>query len=198
MDIRVTGKNVEVTEGLEGYIEKKIGKLDRYLRRSDRGEAHVELRREQTKDVNDRNIVEVTLYDNKGAMLRGEERSGDLFTAIDAVFDKMYRQISRYKGKLIDRYRSASNDTEELFAAQLEAMEAEADEGLTAGGEEVAGRIVRVKRFGMAPMSAEEAIEQMELLDHSFFVFYNPNEGNINVVYRRHDGNYGLIIPELI
>lgn len=191
MDIRVTGKNVDVNDSLERYIEKKIGKLDRYLRRKDSGEAHVELRYEQTKDVNDRNIVEVTLYDRKGAMLRGEERSGDLFAAIDTVFDKMYRQITRRRGKQIDRYRHAGDGATEFFASQMEALE-------EAEAQPEDGRIVRVKRFGMAPMSAEEAIDQMELLDHSFFVFYNPDEGNINVVYKRHDGNYGLIIPELI
>lgn len=192
MDIRLTGKNVDITDSLERYIEKKIGKLDRYLRRKDSGEAHVELRHEQTKDVNDRNIVEVTLYDSKGAMMRGEERSGDLFAAIDAVFDKVYRQISRRRGKQIDRYRHGGDGAAEFFASQLAEYEEEVAE------EDEVGRIVRVKRFGMAPMSAEEAIEQMELLDHSFFVFYNPEEGNINVVYKRRDDNYGLIIPELI
>ncbi len=133
--------------------------------------------------------MEITLYDNKGAVLRGEERSSDLFAAIDAVVDTMYRQISRYKGKRIARYRHA-NAEEELMTAPPIEEEAE-------GGEEEP-QIVRVKRFAMAPMTPEEAIEQMELLGHSFFVFYNPDEGNINVIYRRRDGNYGLIIPELV
>lgn len=187
MNIRIVGKDVEITEWLEQYIEKKIGKLDRYLPRAQ--EALVELRHEATKSADQRNVVEITLYDSKGAVLRGEERSSDLFAAIDAVVDTMYRQISRYKGRRQARYRHANAEEEVWAVSELEEV---------TEGEEEAPRIVRVKRFAMAPMTPEEAIEQMELLGHSFFVFYNPDEGNINVVYRRKDGNYGLIIPELI
>ncbi len=184
MNIRIVGKDVEITEWLERYIEKKIGKLDRYLPRAQ--EVLVELRHEATKDANQRNVVEITLYDARGAVLRGEERSGDLFAAIDAVVDTMYRQISRYKGKRLARYRHANAD-EELFVPDEEEVT-----------EEEGPEIVRVKRFAMTPMTPEEAIEQMELLGHSFFVFYNPDEGSINVIYRRRDGKYGIIIPELV
>jgi len=162
MDIRVIGNGIDVNDRVEAYLAKKIGKLERYL--PDATEAVVELRHEHTKDATKRNVVEVTLFNGRGAVLRGEERSVDLYSAIDLVMDKMHRQ-------------------------DLQEQE-EAGEGPL--------KLVRVKRFAMGPMTPEEAIEQMELLGHNFFIFYNPDEGQVNVVYRRRDGNYGLIIPELV
>jgi putative sigma-54 modulation protein len=116
----------------------------------------------------------------RGKILRAEERTEDMFASIDAVLDKMYRQIARYKGKRKDRMQTVA-------------------EGLPVTGqdEEVQGEIVRVKRFELLPMVPEEAIEQMELLGHSFYVFLNADEDAVNVVYRRGDGNYGLLQPEL-
>ncbi|MFQ6015506.1 MAG: ribosome hibernation-promoting factor, HPF/YfiA family [Anaerolineae bacterium] len=179
MQLIITGKNMEITDMLRGYVEKKIGKLDRYL--STITEARVELTRETTKSAADSHVVQVTLRTARGPILRGEERSGDIFTSIDAVLDKMYKQITRYKGKRQRRGRSQQGET-----APLEEEE-----------QERPGRIVRIKRFQMLPMDAEEAIEQMELLGHNFFVFYNAESGEVNVIYRRRDGNYGLIEPEL-
>ena len=116
----------------------------------------------------------------RGKILRAEERTQDMFTSIDAVLDKMYRQIARYKGKRRDRFH-------------IGVEEVPVDEP----AETTEGEIVRVKRFDMLPMTSEEAIEQMELLGHSFYVFLNADEGAINVVYRRGDDNYGLLQPEL-
>ncbi|MBE9507902.1 MAG: HPF/RaiA family ribosome-associated protein, partial [Chloroflexi bacterium] len=110
-----------------------------------------------------------------------EERTSDMFASIDAVLDKMYRQIGRYKGKRQDRWHAV---IEELPIEEPV--------------EEPEGEIVRVKRFEVLPMSPEEAIEQMELLGHRFYVFMNADEEAINVVYRRDDGNYGLLQPELV
>ena len=115
-----------------------------------------------------------------GTILRAEERTNDMFASIDAVLDKMYRQIARYKGKRQDRWHAA-------------AEELPIEEAI----EEHVGEIVRVKRFEVRPMTAEEAIEQMELLGHLFYVFLNANDNAINVLYKRGDGNYGLLQPEL-
>jgi putative sigma-54 modulation protein len=183
MELIVKGRGFEVTDRLQDYVEKKVGKLDRYLPTIT--EAWVELSSEETKAAGDRQVCQVTVRAN-GVILRAEERSEDIFYSIDTVLDKMYRQIARFKGKRKNRWRGASTPPEPL---PLE-LEDEYDE------EEVS-RIVRFKRFPMAPMNPEEAVEQMELLGHDFFVFYNADEGQINVLYRRKDGDYGVIQPEL-
>jgi putative sigma-54 modulation protein len=182
MELIIKGKGVEVTDRLEDYLEKKIGKLDRYL--PGITEAWVELSVEGTKAAQDRQVCQVTVRAN-GTILRAEERSEDMFTSIDAVLDKMYRQIARYKGKRKNRWRGVSTPVEPLPLMAEEEYEEEPS------------NIVRFKRFAMIPMNPEEAVEQMELLGHDFFVFYNADEGQINVLYRRKDGNYGVIQPEL-
>jgi putative sigma-54 modulation protein len=111
-----------------------------------------------------------------------------MFTSIDTVLNKMYRQIARYKGKRKNRWRGTSAAPEPLPVELEEEYEYE---------EEEASRIVRFKRFAMIPMHPDEAVEQMELLGHDFFVFYNADEGQINVLYRRKDGDYGVLQPEL-
>lgn len=179
MDLIVKGKNVDVTDRLRDYVEKKIGKLDRYLPTI--SEAWVELTTEETKAAGDRYVCQVTVRSN-GTILRAEERSDDIFTAIDTVLDKMYRQIARYKGKRQNRWRGGAVEAEPLPIEEVE------EEG---------SRVVRVKRFPMAPMSIDEAVEQMELLGHDFFVFFHADEGRINVLYRRKTGDYGLLQPEL-
>jgi putative sigma-54 modulation protein len=126
-------------------------------------------------------VAQLTVH-SKGVLLRAEERSADIFTSVDMVIDKMQRQIDRYKSKRRNRYRSAPV---EVAPPAFEEEETEDS------------RIVRTKRFRVTPMDPEEAIEQMELLGHSFFVFYDVEEGRINVVYSRRDGNYGLLQPEL-
>ncbi len=177
MELIVSGKNLEVSDWLKDYVEKKIGKLDRYL--PTLTEARVELALENTKNAAQSQVVQVTLR-NIGSVLRGEERSGDFTAAIDAVTDKMVKQIDRYKTK---RQRSR-------VGAEREPEPRDDDS-------EPIATIVRTKQFRTPPISEEEAIEQMELLGHSFFVFFNRNRGALNVLYRRNDGNYGLIEPEM-
>lgn len=177
MKLIVSGKNLEVSEGLKEYVEKKIGKLDRYL--PSLTEARVEFALEKTKSAAQREVVQVTLRTN-GTLLRGEERSSDFGTAVDIVLEKLEKQIERYKGK---HYRSRAQ-AERIAAAETETEEQEGPQ------------IVRTKRFHARPMTEEEAIEQMELLGHSFFVFTHRERGTINVLYRRNDGNYGLLEPE--
>ena len=183
MDLKIIGRGIEITDRLNDYVEKKIGRLDRYL--PSITEAWVELSVEGTRAAADSQVCQVTVRVN-GTILRAEERSDDMFTSIDAVLDKMYRQIARYKGKRQNRWRGAG--------VQIEPLPLEIEEE----PEEEESRIVRYKRFAMAPMTPEEAVEQMELLGHDFFVFYNADEGQINVVYRRKDGDYGVIQPELV
>jgi putative sigma-54 modulation protein len=190
MQYSLKGKNIEVTDWLRQYVEKKVQRLDRYL--PDTYEARVELSAQKTRSSQDRQVAQLTVRSNSDIM-RAEERADDMFAAIDTVFDKMGRQIARYRGKRMDRWQGQGASREET---ELPTPDEEALEGLAEEQEE--RRIVRVKRFAVSPMSEEEAIEQMELLGHDFFVFYNPNAGRFNVLYRRKDGNYGLLEPELV
>lgn len=184
MELQITGKNMEVTERLDDYVRQKVEKLDRYM--SSIVSARMELSLENTKSAADRQVAQLTIRSDRGVILRSEERTGDMFASIDVVMDKMYRQIARYKGK---RQRARREAPPEDLGLPLPM-----DEALL---EEDEGQIVRTKRFALVPMVQEEAIEQMELLGHDFFVFFNTEEEGINVLYRRKDGNYGLLIPEL-
>ncbi len=180
MQLIISGKNFEVSEWLKDYVEKKVGKLDRYL--PTLTEARVELALESTKNVNQSQVVQVTLRAN-GSILRGEERSADFTAAIDTVVEKLHKQIERYKGKRQHARTQAERAPLSIEVAQeLESARP---------------TIVRTKRFRTPPMTEEEAIEQMELLGHNFFVFANREHGNLNVLYRRNDGTYGLIEPEV-
>jgi putative sigma-54 modulation protein len=187
MQLILKGKNVEITDWLRQYVEKKMNKLDRYL--PEINEARVELSVQKTRSSQDRQVAQLTVRSN-GTILRAEERTDDMFAAIDAVVDKMHRQIARYKGKRKDRWQGQgpSRAEAELPSPDTETLEEP---------EEQTGRVVRVKRFVVSPMDEEEAIVQMELLGHDFFVFFNPNSGKMSVLYRRKDGNYGLLEPEL-
>jgi putative sigma-54 modulation protein len=192
MQLIIKGKNLELTDWMKSYVEKKLGRLDRYLDTID--ETRVELSFEQTKSTEHRQIAQVTVRTG-GKILRAEERAGDIRDAIDSVVDKIYRQIVRYKGKswFSNRTLQQEEAEEELAIAELleELEDEEEEEGAWAPS------IVRRKRFTAHPMSEQEAIEQMELLGHDFFIFYNVDLALINVVYRRQDGNYGLLEPRI-
>jgi len=185
MELILQGRNIQITDRLRGYVEKKVDRLDRFLTTD--GEARMELSSESTRSSQDRQVAQLTIR-SRGVMLRSEERSGDIFTSVDMVTDRMKRQIDRFKRKRRNRYRPAPIEE----PLDLDYEDEEGDEE-----EEEGGRIVRTKRFRVAPMDPDEAVEQMELLGHTFFVFYNADGGQINVVYRRRDGDYGLIQPEL-
>jgi putative sigma-54 modulation protein len=181
MELQINGRNMELTERLEDYVRRKVTKLDRYLPTITN--ARMDLSYENTRSAGDSQVAQLTIRSERGVILRAEERTGDMFASIDAVMDKMGRQITRYKGKRRRSRRGAQVEELELLSEELE--------------EEEEGEVVRVKRFQVVPMMQEEAIEQMELLGHDFFVFYNADENGINVLYRRKDGNYGLLIPDL-
>lgn len=194
MQLVLKGKNFVISDRIRDYVEKKISKLDRYL--PDINEARVEITQEKTKSAKDRNVVQITLRTN-GTILRAEDRSEAIYASIDTAVDKIHRQIVRYKGKRLDRWQGQTNKKVQQ-KLQYEALLPEMDEETVAViAEEQDRHIVRVKKFLMNPMTEDEAIEQMELLGHNFFVFFNANLARVNVLYRRSDKNYGLLDPEL-
>jgi putative sigma-54 modulation protein len=195
MQLLVKGKNVEINESVRAYVEKKLGRLDRYM--DNVVQAEVEVSMEKTKAATDRYVVEVTMHAN-GTILRGEEKAADVFSAVDTVLDVMQRRLTRYKEKLYQRGRSGAAKAalaEEQAAIWSEEIAAAEEEG--EAEEQLAPRIVRTKRVAVKPMSEAEAAEQMELLGHDFFLFYNASTDRVCVLYRRHDGDYGLLEPEI-
>jgi putative sigma-54 modulation protein len=171
-------------------VEKKVGKLDRYLDVLE--DAKVDLRYDKAaRNANDRQIAQLTVR-GKGVLLRAEERTDDIFASVDAVLDKINRQIERFKGR---RWK-ARGDGRSAIDALLESVESlEEDESDVV---EARMMIARRKRFQLTPMDEMEAIEQMSLLGHEdFFVFLNAETDQINVLYRRRDESLGLIEPEI-
>ncbi|RME63424.1 MAG: ribosome-associated translation inhibitor RaiA [Caldilineae bacterium] len=189
MKLNVHGRNIEVTDWIREYVEKKVNKLERYLPQA--REARAELVYTETRAASDRYTAQLTIWAN-GQILRAEESTGDIFASIDAIVDKMYRQIRRYKGRRFQNRRraAAANAANAELAATYLPEEEEVE------AEEQGGEIVRVKRFIAQPMTSEEAIEQMELLGHDFFIYFNVDTDSMNVVYKRRDGNYGVLQPE--
>ena len=187
MELVIKGKNLEVEEAAQEYIRSKINKLERRL--PDIGEVKVEVSQEMTKAVESRYVVQVTI-NSHGALLRGEERASSIPAAVDSVVDVLNRQIERFKGKLYRSKRRRIPPPTKQLAAELAESEEEA-------AVEERREIVKVKRFPVKPMSPEEAVEQMELLSHNSFIFFNSENERFSVLYRRGDGNYGLIEPEL-
>ncbi len=180
MELQITGKNIELSPPVRRNIERKLGKLSRHL--PNIAGVKVEIFEEKTKSPQQRFVVQVTV-DSSGTLLRGGGKGDDLFTAIDKVAAVMNRQIEHYKGKQYDKGRGSSlvrgEFSEEMAVAQP------------------LQKVVKVKRFAVKPMSVAEAIDQMELLGHDFFLFFNADTVELNLLYRRKDGNYGLIEPEL-
>ncbi len=189
VSVSIHARDLSVTPRLREYVEKKVSKLDRYLPTIN--EARVDLAEvKAARSAADRQVAQLTIH-TRGGVLRAEERKDDIFAAVDAVLDKMTRQIERYKGK---RWRGRGNGAgvESLgLTAEAEAPETEADQ-------EPKPVVVRRKRFSLSPMNEAEALEQMEMLGHEqFFVFYNADTNRVNVLYHRKDGSYGLIDPEI-
>jgi putative sigma-54 modulation protein len=176
MKLQVKGRNVDVTDALFAYSERKLGKLARHL--SDESRCELELAIEHNPSINDKQVAEATVW-TKGPVLRARERSTDMKASIDMLVDKLERQAQRYREK---RRRSNARASHGPGAAP-------ADEDVP--------RIVKTKQFAVKPMHAEEAVLQLELVGHDFFVFQNADSNDVNVVYRRRDGGYGLIEPQV-
>jgi putative sigma-54 modulation protein len=174
MNYRISGKNIEVTEGLRTAVQDKLNKLEKYF--TDETEIQVTFSVEK-----DRQKIEVTIP-VKGSVIRAEQVSDDMYVSIDLVEEVIERQVNRYKKKLVDQQQNA------VFFQKEFLEDDEADD------EEI--RIIRSKKFAVKPMDAEEACIQMELLGHNFFVFRNAETDEVNVVYKRKGNTYGLIEPE--
>lgn len=175
MKFIIRGKKLEVTDAIKAYVEEKIGRLDKYFEDPDNISANV-LMRISGKDQ----VVEVTI-NTHGFILRGEEANKDLYASIDFVTDKIERQIRKNKTKI---HKKSSKETIRDF------KEFETEE------KESSIEVVKRKKIEMKPMSEEEAILQMELIDHDFFVYKDASTSETNVVYKRKDGNYGLIVTK--
>jgi len=185
IDMHITGKNLEVSTSVRDYINRKLGKIDRFL--NNILSFDVVVAEEKTRAPDQRFIVQVTL-DNNGTLIRSEERGQDPYTATDKVFEILSKQIERYKGKLPYSKKRGTPSIRTSTAEVTAAVEAE---------EEPGPRVVRTKKFEIKPMSLEEAVDQMELLGHDFFLYFDPDVNKMNLLYRRKDGNYGLIEPNI-
>lgn len=184
MRITIRSKNGTVPGSLKQYAEKRVKKLERYFHNIQAVEIAQATERGQ-------HIIELNM-EGDGVFLRSEERCNDLHTAVDNAVEKMERQLKRFKTRLRDGHRRPHPAKEGVMEGSTgPALSEEAEE------ETQTPRIVRRKVFVIEPMSSEEAARQMELVDHDFFLFLNEDTGQMNVLYRRRDGNYGLIEPEM-
>ncbi|WP_028988231.1 ribosome hibernation-promoting factor, HPF/YfiA family [Thermicanus aegyptius] len=182
MDFLIRGENIEVTPALKDYVEKRMSKLDKYFEYDRDIEATVTL-----KVYKDGHRVEVTIP-LTGLLLRAEDKSEDMYASIDNVVDKLERQVRKYKTRVNRKLRESDGLKGAIYINGNGKTENPDEE------EEL--EIVRTKRFNLKPMDAEEAILQMNLLGHNFFVFQNVDTNEVSVVYKRKDGRYGLIEPE--
>ena len=177
MKLNFTGKNMEITDALRDVTEKKIGKLDKYFQKDIEGNVTF-------SSEKNRKIIEVTI-NLPGTIIRAEESTDDMYASIDKAVDILERQIRKHKTKLQNRYKNS------------ETIRFENVVPLTQEEDGDKPKLVKKKKFTIKPMSSEEAILQMELLRHNFFVFMDSNNEEVSIVYKRKDGNYGLIEPEL-
>ena len=181
LKITISGSNMKVSESLKTYVQEKIGRLTKYYDRI--RTAEVELVYQDNKSAEESQRVEVTLNAN-GTMFRCEEASISMYASIDIAAEKLERQLKRYKERMVGRGRKTKREVPEIDTEPvMDFPDPEAE-------------IVKVKRFAVKPMTPDEATMQMEMLNHNFFVFLNPETEQVNVIYKRGDGNYGLIEPE--
>ena len=174
MRITISGKNIDITDGLRQAVEEKLSKLERYFTPETDIMVTLSIEKERQK-------IEVTIP-VKGNIIRSEQVSNDMYVSIDLVEEVIERQLKKYKNKIVDQQQSAAH-----FQKEYIDKEVEEDEDV---------KIIRTKRFGMKPMYPEDACVQMELLGHNFFVFQNAETEEVNVVYKRKGSTYGLIEPE--
>jgi putative sigma-54 modulation protein len=179
MRLHVKGKNVTVTDAIHEYAERKLGKLAPQL--AEPTHVELELAVERNPSIADNHVAEATIW-TKGPVLRAREASGDMKASIDLLADKLERQVKRYR----EKRRHEHERHHERANGAVPAPVSISEEG---------AMIVKTKQFVLNAMSAEDAVEQLELIGHDFFVFRNSDSGEINVVYRRRDGDYGVIEP---
>ena len=181
MEMILRSRNIDLPDPMREYIQKKLDRLEKHL--NSINEARVEIFRNDAKSPNDRYVVQITLSSN-GILLRAEERDADIRAAIDAAAHAIDRQAKRYKDKrYMKRRRLVRREAENHLAANGD-------------GDGRPAKVVKLKLFNINPMTVEQATEKMELLGHDFFFFYNIDSDRFGVVYKRNDGDYGLIEPE--
>lgn len=180
MKILITGKKIELTEGIKGAVEDKLSKLDRYLHEDTEVKVTVSARKAKQK-------IEVTIIPINGPIIRAEDSEESLYAAIDVVYDKLNKQLRRYKNKLKDKYQAKGQESIRFQNIETDATENEEEFDIV---------IERRKKFDMKPMSPEEAVLQMELIGHGFYMFRNIATDEISIVYKRETGGYGLIEHE--
>lgn len=179
MRLQVKGRNVEVSDSLKDYARQKLGKLEKHL--DDASRLELELQVERNPSISENQVAEATIW-TKGPVLRARESSSDMKASIDLLVEKLERQARRYREK---RRRGPGRNHDQPLA------------GRPVVAEEESPVIVKTKQFAVKPMSPEEAVLQLELVGHDFFVFLNGETNDVNVVYRRRDGDYGLIEPQV-
>lgn len=179
MIITYTGRNIDVTEALKNVTEEKLERLEKFFKEDIR--THVTYRVENKSD-----IIEITITLPDGTILRAEESTPDMYESLDRTVDILERQIRKYKTRLLNHQRGKKESIRFENIKPLEEKEVEKKP-----------IIARKKKFDMQAMTEEEAILQMELLGHDFFIYMNGNTGDLNVMYKRRDGNYGLIEPDI-
>ncbi|NLV71186.1 MAG: ribosome-associated translation inhibitor RaiA [Actinobacteria bacterium] len=187
MNLTVKGRNLVLTDAIGKYAEEKMGKLDKYLANGARCE--VELWTEKNPSIADNQVVEVTIF-TKGPVIRAREASPDIYASIDLVFAKLERQVKKYRGKLVSRSQGAHKEAKEALVLEGFQITEEPEES---ENETPGPLIVKTKQFMIKPMTPEEAALQLELVGHDFYVFTSSETNETAVVYRRRDGNYGLI-----
>ena len=187
MKFNIRGENLEVTPSLREYTEKKVRKLERYFDTPPSSEVHVNM-----AVHNNDQVIEITIP-MEGLLLRAEESHADMYAAIDLVVEKLERQIRKHKTKVNRKFRQ-SGMKGTMFRSEAAVVNGGVEYDYEDDEQEL--EVVRTKRFNLKPMDVEEAILQMDMLGHSFFVFSDAESGSTNVVYRRKDGRYGLIEPE--
>ena len=184
IQILVNTSEMEMTPHLKEYVEKKINKLSRFVENLE--EARVELKYDRSvRSASDKHVAQMTIR-GKNLLLRAEERSDDIYTSVDAALDKLHRRVEKYKGKRMHGRGEAGpvkSETADLYEKEIPSSDQP---------------IVRRKKFLLEPMSELEAIEQMHMLGHEeFFLFQNVRSGTVNVIYKRRDGTFGLLEPEI-
>ena len=194
MELTITANNTTLTDAIKKYAEKRLSILNRRFR--DPVPVFLLIRKEQTRKEDERYIAEVTIRMKRG-VIRGEMRGDTPYTAIDHVSDTVTRQIRRYKTRYSRKSRKDTAGGLGLAVAE-QLAQTTADDTADEGDVQTLahGQLVRTKRHAIALETVEDAAEQMEMLGHNFYVFRNKENGEINVVYQRHDDDYGLIVPE--
>jgi putative sigma-54 modulation protein len=181
MSVAVRGKNIDITPALRDYVEKRVSKVTKYFSEVENINAVLSVEK-------NRHYVEVTVPVN-GIILRAQESTSDMYTSIDLVVDKIERQITKYKNKLIKKFRNspAGGGTGKFLSELVPDLPAAEDDF----------KLIKTKRFAIKPMTVEEAVMQMNLINHNFFIYFDADENSIALVYKRTDGDYGQIFPEL-